>query len=89
MSATGSVSSMSTFKSGFSTFVWLRNVTAPLPMSPEQANLTPSLVASIATVDAVSYVIDSKLAGQMPISYPTPTKPLNLCISFGTPPMAL
>lgn len=47
--ATGSVSSMSTLSSGFSTLVWLRSVTAPLPMSPLQENLTPSLDASMAT----------------------------------------
>jgi hypothetical protein len=47
--ATGSVSSMSTFNSGFSTLVWLRRVTAPFPMSPLQENLTPSLEASMAT----------------------------------------
>lgn len=46
---TGSVSSMSTFSSGFSTLLWLRRVTAPLPMSPVLANLMPSLLASIVT----------------------------------------
>lgn len=46
---TGSVSSMSTFCSGLSTLVWLRSVTAPLPMSPVLENLTPSLLASIVT----------------------------------------
>ena len=55
VSATGSVSSISTFRSGLSTLVWLRNVTDPLPMSPVQANLTPSLVASIATAADVSF----------------------------------
>ena len=47
--ATGSDNAMSTFSSGLSTFWWLRRVTAPLPISPEQENLTPSFVASIAT----------------------------------------
>lgn len=46
---TGSVSSMSTFSSGFSTLLWLRRVTAPLPMSPVLENLIPSLLASIVT----------------------------------------
>ena len=49
MSATGSVSSMSTFRSGLSTLLWLRRVTEPLPISPVHANLTPSFVASMAT----------------------------------------
>jgi len=47
--ATGSVSSISMFCSGFSTLVWLRKVTAPFPISPAQENLTPSLDASIET----------------------------------------
>ena len=47
--ATGSDNAISTFNSGLSTLVWLRSVTAPLPISPEQENLTPSFVASIAT----------------------------------------
>jgi hypothetical protein len=34
VNATGSVSSISTLRSGFSALVWLRRVTAPLPISP-------------------------------------------------------
>lgn len=49
VSDTGSVSSISTFISGFSTLLWLRRVTAPLPMSPVLENLMPSLLASIVT----------------------------------------
>ena len=49
VSATDSDSAMSTLFSGFSTLVWERSVTLPLPMSPLQANLTPSFVHSIAT----------------------------------------
>ena len=47
--ATGSDKAMSTFNSGFSTLLWLRRVTAPLPISPEHENFTPSFVASMAT----------------------------------------
>lgn len=51
------MSSISTFMSGFSTLLWLRRVTAPFPISPEQENLTPSFEASIETVkERVSYV---------------------------------
>lgn len=46
---TGSVSSMSTLFSGLSMEVWLLRVTEPLPMSPLQENLTPSLEASMPT----------------------------------------
>ncbi len=49
--ATGSVKSMSTLRSGFSRLEWERRVTAPFPMSPSAANLTPSLLTSIFTVD--------------------------------------
>ena len=52
--ATGSDKAMSTLSSGLSTFVWLLRVTAPLPISPEQENLTPSFVASMATNRSVS-----------------------------------
>lgn len=53
---TGSVSSISTFSSGFSTLLWLRRVTAPFPISPEQENLTPSFEASIETVKRTELV---------------------------------
>ena len=56
VSATGSERAISTFKSGFSTLVWLRKVTAPLPISPEHENLTPSLVASMATIHSFSLI---------------------------------
>lgn len=52
--ATGSASSISTFRAGLSTFVWLRRVTVPLPISPEHLKETPSLEASIATVEQIS-----------------------------------
>jgi hypothetical protein len=47
--ATGSVSSMSMFVSGFSTSVFGRRVTDPLPISPAQENLIPSLEVSMET----------------------------------------
>lgn len=47
--ATGSESSISTLVSGLSALVVVRRVTDPLPMSPLQENLTPSLLASIVT----------------------------------------
>ena len=50
---TGSLSSISMFSAGLSTFVKLRRVTDPLPMSPLQENLMPSLDASIVTVNAL------------------------------------
>jgi hypothetical protein len=48
--ATGSVRLISTFFSEFSTSVCWRRVTEPFPMSPVQANLTPSFVHSMETV---------------------------------------
>lgn len=47
---TGSWSSMVVPSSGFSTLVFCLKVTDPLPMSPEQENLIPSFVASMATM---------------------------------------
>ncbi len=46
---TVSLSSILMFSAGFSTLVWLRRVTDPLPMSPLHENLTPSLLASMVT----------------------------------------
>ena len=52
VSDTGSDSSILTVCSAFSSAgVWLRSVTEPLPMSPLQANLTPSLLASMLTAE--------------------------------------
>lgn len=45
---------MTTFWSGLSTLVCWRMVTDPLPISPWQENLTPSLLASITTVEEIS-----------------------------------
>lgn len=50
MSDTGSLSSILVDNSGFSTFLCVLSVTEPSPISPEQVNLTPSLVASIETI---------------------------------------
>ena len=62
--ATGSVRSISTFWSGFSILLWFRSVTDPFPISPVQANLTPSLVASIATISDVSHPADKAMLCQ-------------------------
>jgi hypothetical protein len=51
---TGSVSSISMFVSGFSTSVRPRRVTEPLPISPAQENLMPSLLVSIETAQGTS-----------------------------------
>ena len=48
--ATGSASSISMDSSVFSTLVCCRSVTDPLPISPWDENLIPSLFASIVTV---------------------------------------
>ncbi|KAI7165257.1 Proliferating cell nuclear [Hortaea werneckii] len=57
--ATGSDRLISTLRSGFSTSVCERSVTAPEPMSPLQANLTPSLVHSMDTVPLKSSEISA------------------------------
>ena len=55
MSDTGSVSSIVVDSSGLSTFLCVLSVTEPFPISPEQENLTPSLVASIETMQTFQH----------------------------------
>ncbi|KAI7360189.1 proliferating cell nuclear antigen [Hortaea werneckii] len=66
--ATGSDRLISTLRSGFSTSVCERSVTAPEPMSPLQANLTPSLVHSMDTV-CPSILWNSELGMLMVAAY--------------------
>lgn len=83
---TGSVRSILVDNSSFSMFWCALSVTEPFPMSPVQANFTPSFVASIATVKSKTtsqYVIGHKTHGTGP-SYPTPITDSNHGISSGT-----
>ena len=86
---TGSVRSILVDSSGLSTFWCVLSVTAPFPISPEQENLTPSFVASIATVhkERVStstvYTLNLSL-----FPYLTPTTDSNHDRSSETPPKA-
>jgi hypothetical protein len=75
VSATGSLSSMSTLRSGLSTLVWLRRVTEPLPMSPWDENFIPSLLASIVTAQKWQVSAWNSLRRSALQSYLIPTGP--------------
>jgi hypothetical protein len=87
VSATGSCRSMMVASSGFSTLAFCRKVTAPLPMSPWQENLIPSLVASIETTPF--YQTLTHVQAQTPQltrfrnRTQVPANPLELCAGQG------